>query len=223
MRQDVPEEDTQAPGAQGRRAIHVGTSQLGARLRVHEACNGHPARHPEHEYHLGSVWRPQRGEKQEQYDARNTERKVGEAEQHRRHAAWCERGAGPDRDTKHQRQGHCQHTNRERDPRAEEEPRPDVAAEAVGAEKVERAMEVTRHRGEESCHDHVLCTRRRGKERRDRGKNDEERQHADTNAGPRIRRSRGVVNDRHGSAATADRPRPRAARRAGCQRQRARR
>ena len=107
---------------------------------MHQAGDGHPPGHAEHEDHEARAGAPQGGEQQQHHDAGEGEREVGEAQQGDADRAAAIPRHRPDRRADGEGQQHREEPNAQRDARAIDQPGPYVPPEPVGAQEVERVV-----------------------------------------------------------------------------------
>ena len=131
------------------------TGREAADFAVHQAGDGHPPGHAEHEDHEARAGAPQGGEQQQHHDAGEGEREVGEAQQGDADRAAAIPRHRPDRRADGEGQQHREEPNAQRDARAIDQPGPYVPPEPVGAQEVERVVQVRRERWQEARRDDV--------------------------------------------------------------------
>jgi len=109
----------------------------------------------QHDDHEGRAGPPEGGEEQQQDDAGEREREVGEREQNRSREATREPRDRSHHDADRDRHEDRERADAERDARSVDEPGPHVPAEAVGAERVDDAVQVGGERRQEPRGDDV--------------------------------------------------------------------
>src|SRR5206468_765356 len=155
VRQDVTRENAQPARAHRDGAFDKRPRGERPHFAVDESRDAHPSRDAEDGDDEQRARLPERREQQKEYDPRQGQREIGEGQQRDRYrAAPVARDRAHDHSQDHGDQ-HREDADTHGDARPVNQPRPDVAAKAVGADRVKVAVDVTSKRRNESRRDDV--------------------------------------------------------------------